>query len=727
MAYDLIIAEKPSAARKIAAALADGPVKDVKVGQVSYHQLKRKGKDIVIVAAVGHLFGLAQKEKNWIYPVYDIEWKPNYETNKEADYTKKYIDVIRKVAKDANEFTIATDLDVEGETIAFNILRFLCGQQDANRMKFSTLTKPELQQAYDKKLGHLFHGLAEAGVTRHTLDWIWGINFSRALTLAVKAAGRYKVLSIGRVQGPALNFLAQREREIAAFIPTPFWQLEADHGDFTSMYENDKIEKKEDADKVFRETKDAKKAKVSKVDRKQYNHNPPTPFNLTDLQKEAFGVMGISPKETQEIAQVLYENAYISYPRTSSQKLPAALGLRVILDKLAQQAKYAPLVEQIVDNAGKPNEGDKIDDAHPAIHPTGEKPVEGRLTAKQAKVYDLIVKRFLSCFGKPAIRESLKVGLDINGHVFLAEGKTTKERNWYDLYEPYVKLKDVQLPDLKEGQEVHVNKVDLLSKETQPPSRYNEASIISELEKRNLGTKATRAEIIDTLYRRGYLEAKRIEVTPLGLQVISTLEKFCPEIVSEDLTRRFEEEMEGIEKGQYKGEKTIEEAKTELNKIFMTFKSKEKDIGMSLLGSIQETQQQANTLGPCPTCKVGILMMRRSKFGQFVGCNKYPECKQTYPLPRDGLIQKTEEVCDKCGTPFVKVIRRGKKPWMMCLAMDCPTKAEWNAKREAWKAEQAKKISEKDAAKLGGTEVTAKPAKEKKAPKKRVTKKKAEE
>ena len=186
---ELILSEKPSAAKRIASALADNKPSENKIGKVKYYELMHKGKKIFVVCAVGHLYSLTEKEKKgWTYPTFDIIWKPAYEVNKDAYFTKEYIEVIEKIAKSCDKFTIATDYDQEGEVIGMNALRYACKQKSGRRMKFSTLTKEELVQSYENASNTLDKLQAEAGETRHFLDFFYGINLSRALTLAVKSA-----------------------------------------------------------------------------------------------------------------------------------------------------------------------------------------------------------------------------------------------------------------------------------------------------------------------------------------------------------------------------------------------------------------------------------------------------------------------------------------------------------------------------------------------------------
>ena len=224
---ELIICEKPNASKKIAEALADGkPIKENMQG-VPYYRITHGNQDITVACAVGHLYGLSQKEgKKWAFPEFNIEWKPASEVRRNAKFSKKYLQTLKKLAKEANEFTVATDYDTEGEVIGLNVVKYACKKKDAARMKFSTLTKPDLIEAYEKKSKHLDWGQANAGETRHFLDWYNGINYSRALTHAIKTAGAFKIMSTGRVQGPALKIIVDREKEIKAFKPIPFWQIQ---------------------------------------------------------------------------------------------------------------------------------------------------------------------------------------------------------------------------------------------------------------------------------------------------------------------------------------------------------------------------------------------------------------------------------------------------------------------------------------------------------------------
>ena len=369
---ELIITEKPSSAIKVANALADKAPKKVGSRQSSYFELTHNGKKIFVTSAVGHLYGLVEEEKNgWNYPVFGIKWQASYKGNKDLAYVKQYVDTITKLAKQADEFTIACDYDVEGEVIGFNAIRFACKQKDANRMKFSTLTKGDLVKSYESKMPHLDWGQAYAGETRHKLDWFYGINLSRALTASVKAAGSFKVMSAGRVQGPALKMLVDREKEIQAFVPEPFWQISLD-----GVYEKNNVEAWHVDDKIFNEKRvgeilqkveGQKEGKITEIKRTKRNQAPPTPFNLTDLQSESYKLFKITPKNTLAIAQKLYLAGVTSYPRTSSQKLDPKLGFAKIMKDLGKQPPYEGFCTELLKTELKPNNGKKNDPAHPAI------------------------------------------------------------------------------------------------------------------------------------------------------------------------------------------------------------------------------------------------------------------------------------------------------------------------------------------------------------------------
>ncbi|MPW39273.1 DNA topoisomerase I [Thermococcus sp. 101 C5] len=705
----LIIAEKPNVARKIAYALAEGKPVRKTIGKVPYYELTRDGKKIIVAPAVGHLFSLAPKEKTYGYPVFDIEWVPVYVAEKGKSYAKDYIKALRELAKRADEFVVACDYDTEGEVIGYTALKYACGvdPSKAKRMKFSALTKKDLLKAWYNLEPTINFGMADAGIARHVLDWYWGVNLSRALSSAIrKASGKWIVLSTGRVQGPTLKFLVEREREIANFVPTPYWVikmiLEKNGQQYTAVYEKDRIFNEEEAKKIVEEAKKGP-AFVEKIEIKQQQRNPPHPFDLGTLQREAYSAFGYSPKKTLEIAQSLYEKSFISYPRTSSQKLPENLNYQYIIQNLAKIPDYKPHAHELLGKGVlKPVEGKKDDPAHPAIYPTGELPKPGDLSKDEQNLYDLIVRRFLAAFADPAVRESMKVIINSNNHRFILSGSRTIKEGWLKIYGKYVKFDEVLLPKFEEGERVKVIQIKREKKKTKPPARYSPASVIKKMEDLGIGTKATRAQILETLYSRGYIEGKKqIKVTPLGMKVIEALENNVPDIISVELTKEFEEKMEQIMQKKVSKEKVIEESKETLVKILKEFKQKEKEIGKKLLETFVESQKnkenkkRASTkeltaeeeesikksaekrediiiVGKCPKCGGDLVVKYNRKTGKrFVGCSSWPNCNVTYPLLQRGEIIPTGKTCPECGNaPIVKIKERNRE-YEVCLDMNC--------------------------------------------------------
>jgi len=658
----LIISEKPKASQKIAEALADSSVIKKSVSGVPYYEITRGKKKIVVACAVGHLFGVGEKVKSSKYPVQELEWKPN------DTFAKKYASVLKQLSKGADEFVVACDYDIEGEIIGYNIVRFLCGQQDAKRMKFSTLTKAELESAYEKAAGSINWGQALAGETRHFMDFMFGISLSRALMQAIKKGGIFRKLSIGRVQGPALEILVEKEKAIQKFKPTPYWQVfllveDANGRQILVTFPKNILKKEELAEFL------ALKGKTGEAETKKEEQviQPPAPFDLTTLQTEAYKFFNLTPSQVLQIAQTLYLEGLISYPRTSSQKLPPAIGYRKILEKLAK--KFPQFAKGLTRKL--PVEGAQSDPAHPSIYPTGEIPK--KLSDSESQVYELILRRFFACFAEDAIVENKKISVQVGGKEFSVKGAQVKKKGWLDIYP--TKIDEQELPDVDGKVKVEDAKTE--EKETQPPKRFSPASIVTELTKRKLGTKGTRAMIVDTLYERGYIKDRSIVVTDLGLGVEEILAKYSPLILDEELTRKFEEEMEVIQGEKDLGkikvvqEKNLQDARAVLEKISEQLKKNEEKIGKELVEAYKETREQEKKdgiLGDC-TCG-GELMVRFSKKSgkRFVACSKYPACTITFPLPQQGYMKKSSTKCEKCGREMIMLLKKGRKPWTLCFA-----------------------------------------------------------
>ncbi|MEM3112954.1 MAG: DNA topoisomerase I [Candidatus Pacearchaeota archaeon] len=672
----MIITEKPQASQKIADALSQNGVAKRTYNNVPYYELVKNDRLIQVVCTVGHLFTLSQVNARNSWPTFDIKWKPNYMVKKN-DFTKKYYDTISSLAKKASGFVVATDYDIEGEVIGMNIIRYICGQKDAERMKFSTLTSKEIQEAFEKRSNSLDWKQGIAGETRHYLDWIYGINLSRALMDAIKTTGKFRLMSIGRVQGPALKIIVEKEHEIQKFRPTKYWQVFADVSDGEKIIEV-KYVKDITKERILDEFRKLEgREGVSEVIKTEQKVPPLAPFDLTSLQTEVYRLYKINPSKTLEIAQRLYLGGVISYPRTSSQKIPKEIGYEKILDRL--KARY-PFVNKI--SRKTPVEGKKTDPAHPSIFPTGEFHI---LEGNDKNVYDLIVKRFVACFFDDAVLDDKKISVDIEGKKFEAKGMSIRKKGWMEIY-PSV-LKEKELDDIKRN--VIVKKIIIEEKMTQPPHRYTPASLIKELEKRNLGTKATRAAIIETLYDRGYIFGeKNIQATSLGISLIDTLEKNSPIIIDENLTREMEKKLDELRQSKNpfeKEEKIIDETKSIIYKIGNEFSKNKHEIGKDLVKATEELwekQKKENLIMQCKICNNGDLTIKYNKSSNryFIACSAYPDCKITYSLPPNGLIKKSEKICELCGWNMLISIRKGKRPWIFCFNPDCESrqKKEYN-------------------------------------------------
>jgi len=685
--YTLIITEKPDAAQRIASALdTHGKAEKLEDNGVPYYVAKRDN-DIVVVPALGHLYTVAEERsgRNY-YPVFNFKWVPRYAAERGAKQIRTWLETISKLAKDADMFIDACDYDIEGSIIGYSILKYACGDKEAasKRMKYSTLTKEELEKSYDELMPHLDFALIEAGRTRHEVDWLYGVNLTRALTIAARDwSGKYATLSTGRVQGPTLRFLTAREKAIRCFVPTPYWSIKAEveitGSIFEVGYERKLMETKKEADAIVDACK-GKNGDAERIDVKKFQQTPPTPFDLGALQSEAYSFFSYTPMRTSNIAQRLYLDALISYPRTSSQKLPPAINYEEILKNLNRVPEYKKLTAELLAKKElKPNEGKKEDPAHPAIYPTGKLP-ERLLDDSERNIWNLVIRRFMAVFGEPAIRQSVKVCINVNGHHFYLRGRQTLKEGWLRFYGPYVRSEEVLLPPIREGQAINVKKVISDDKFTKPPPRYNPGSLLKRMEEAEIGTKATRADIMQTLYDRKYVRDERMVVTDLGFEVLEVLKKHCPTVVSIKLSKELEEKMNKIQVNGENRENVLIEAVEILKPVIEELKEREKTIGEQLSSAIKRARLEERTIGTCPVCNTGKLMTLYSrKTGKrFVGCTNYFKglCKTSFPLPQKGTVRPLGKNCRGCGWPVVQVRIKGRRPWILCFNPKCSLKEE---------------------------------------------------
>ena len=680
--YTLVICEKPDAARRVSDALSGGTFRSEQVEGTTVFRISRGGEDFAVCSAQGHVYGVSDpSDERTVYPVFDVEWYPSDLIDEDSAGAAKRISAAEKLAAGASRFVNACDFDVEGETIGYNILRYACGGKEkaALRAKFSTLTAEDLLKAFAELKQQAGEGLARAGRARHAFDFVWGVNLSRALSQAPLGSGhRYRTVSVGRVQGPTLGFLVQREREIRGFVPVPYWKIygmfDREGRELSAGYAKEKVESKTAADEI-RSDCVAKEATATSVRKSLIQVGPPVPLNIGDLQKEAFKAFGYTPSRTLQIAERLYLGALISYPRTGSQKLPPSIDYRSVLAGVGKIPGYSVQVGEILKTEPRPVQGAKVDPAHPAIHPTGERP-RRPLDSSEASVFNLVVRRFLAAFGPPARRSLVEVTLSVGDHEFRLAGGRTVFPGWMRYYGRYSGYTDVELPPVSEGDRFMVVDVSVEERFDQRPPRYNQSTLLERMEKEGIGTKATRAEIIATLVGRGYVAGGGMEVTDLGLSVAETLCRYAPSITMTKLTKDIEQRLEAVEEGE--GEAALmRETIRSLAGQLAELGANEEEVGKEIDSALTSVVTKSIVLGKCPACKTGNLKIVRSKTTKkrFAGCSNYPACRNSAPLPQKGTIKTTAKRCHHCGWPVV-LVAGNRRPWRLCVNPNCPGKGK---------------------------------------------------
>jgi DNA topoisomerase-1 len=594
--FTLVICEKFDSATRIARALGKDNVRIVSFDGIRFLEVfSDKGQHYIICSAIGHLYGLTDVTRSFnIYPTFDIDWVPLYSKRRQLKKLRLLIKTISEISKSATNFVHACDYDQEGEVIGFNILEYACKQKydKCSRAKFSTLTDEEIRSSFDN-LTSPNRRLAEAGRCRHVIDFIYGVNLSRALlhSFRIKGSNGFQNVSIGRVQGPTLAFVVRKEIEIKKHTPVPYWVLSATfkkNGQIVkASYIKEKVETLTEANSVFNscvgKTGLVKELKVEKV-----TIDPPSPFSISDLQREAYRLFSISPKNTLSIAEGLYLNALISYPRTSSQKLPATINYNAILSNLSQINEIYHAFARLVFSKSKtvlPKNGEGEDPAHPAIFPTGVRP-KRTLNHSESSVYDLIAKRFFATFGDPfTILDTTLLIAVSDKYIFKTQGKKLLERGWTNFYQPYFKFGETLLPILKSHDTLEQDTLTVLDKFTQAPARSNPSSLLQAMVRENIGTKSTRADIIDILKSRDYIYSHKngtLEATTLGMVVIELLEKYAPEIISARFTRIMEGQLGDIEAGRNNYASVVKNAVNSLIESLILLKKNESDIGLKI-------------------------------------------------------------------------------------------------------------------------------------------------
>ncbi|MDZ4064098.1 MAG: DNA topoisomerase, partial [Coriobacteriia bacterium] len=394
---------------------------------------------------------------------------------------------------------------------------------------------------------------------------------------------------------------------------------------------------------------------------------PPTPFNTTALLTTA-AAEGIAPSRTMRIAESLYMDGLISYPRVDNSVYPPSLDLVGILRILDAVPTYHEHVGRLLKRGQlTPTRGAKEATDHPPIHPTGAADPE-KLKPEEFKLYNLVSRRFMATLSDAAILESTKVGIDVGGERFIARGDVVVTPGFRAVY-PYGLKKEEFLPAMPEGSSVDFGGANMEEKQTQPPARYSQGKLIQEMEKRGLGTKATRHDIIQTLYDRRYANGDPVEPTCLGRTVIEALSQYAERITTPGMTSELDAEMDAIANGRDERARVVNHSRELLAGVMEVLLPRAEDVGEMLKAAATEDAR----VGTCPKSGHDLLIKSSAKTrSQFVGCAGWPDCDVTYPLP-DGGIEPVEDACPECGTPQVKIIQFKRKPLQRCLDPKCVT------------------------------------------------------
>ena len=719
----LVVTEKNDAAEKIAQLLGKGVKKD-KVFNTPVYRFTVDGEEWVTIGLRGHILepdftpqlvykkrggwqgvtaeGEAvparipsslpkppfKKKKPFSEDGVDLKgWKMEalpylaYAPIEKLPKEKDIIRSLKNLAKKASSICIATDFDREGELIgsdALSCIKQVNDEAPVSRARYSAFTKEEIAHAFSN-LAELDENLAAAGESRQDIDLIWGAALTRYLTL-VKFAGYGNVRSSGRVQTPTLALIVARERERLAFVPEDYWVIRGAFGEgdneFEAPHATARFKTEKAAMLAMSHIEGAKTALVANIEKKKRTVRPPAPFNTTSLMAAA-AAGGLSPARTMRIAESLYMDGYISYPRVDNTVYPSSLNLAEVVRTLSGNPAYAPYCNQLL-SKGKltATRGNKEETDHPPIYPTA-KATPDDLPAAEYKLYNLVARRFLATLSDAAIVEGTKVTLEVPGEgsgerePFAARGDVTVKPGFRAIY-PYGLKKDEQLPTLTEGETIAFRGATCQKKQTEPPARYSQGKLIQEMEKLGLGTKSTRHSIIERLYAVKYILNDPIEPSQLGMAVIDALDAYAPHITHPQMTAELEDGMSSIAAGKTTKEEVVNSSRDLL--------AQELDALLPVREQVKEALADAVAadayVGVCPKCGKDLQIRASSKTkSMFIGCSGWPECDITYPLPK-GKIVAQEEVCPTCGMPQVKVTAFRSKPHVKCIDPNCPSNHE---------------------------------------------------
>ncbi len=679
----LIVAEKAIAGKRIAEILAGKSIQQHSIGSAQAFSFQCGREQCLLIPLRGHIMDVD-------FPTQYAHWLGT-DLNRLASSGIEYkgtehaiINALKKVASDITEAVIATDSDREGESIGLEAVSALLEKNPhitVKRASFSAITPKDIGHAFSNP-GELDYNFAESANARREIDLVWGAVLTRFLSLVSGRLGS-EFISAGRVQTPTLALIVDRESGRRKFQKRTYWEVVATfekHGkQFEALHKKGRFWEKAEADAVL--AKKAAHGKVKDVKSTKRTLARPTPFNTTAFLRAATAI-GFSAGEAMNMAEALYQQGYISYPRTDNAAYPPTINLREVLQEISKVQDFSQLSEKIL-SAGKiePSRGKETKD-HPPIYPVSAAPKE-KVAPRHWKIYELVVRRFLSTLAEDAETLNQTVEILMNGEPFVAHGQLITKQGWKEFY-PYSVLKEIHLPELKPNDTVNLQKLESVEKETQPPARYSQGSLIKLMEDNGLGTKATRHEIIKKLYARRYIHgATSIEPSNVAFAVIGVLENYCKRVTEPKMTAELEREMDMMVASKKTKAEVVNDSRGLLKAVLDELLKNKNQIGSDLRAAFRQDQ----TIGICPTCGGNMRIIRSAANKQFTGCTNYPKCTTTFPLPQKGRIFQSGKVCSTCGKLVVRVVGQRYR-FEMCIDPNCPSKAEWKKKAEQ-RAEQA--------------------------------------
>lgn len=664
----LIICEKNNAARRIAQILSQNKQKTDKKYNRPYYTYVKDGMTYHVIGLRGHIVALDfPKEYNrW----QKVEPKALIEVDPETVNTElSIVRALRSLQKEHDAVIIATDYDREGELIgkeALDVLRKSDDGLEVKRVKFSSLTPTEIRRSFSEPV-EMDYNLAGSAYARQHVDLVWGASLTRFISLASDRLG-YDFLSVGRVQTPTLALLVDREKKIEDFVPDKYWLVKAEMEKevvFVSKHVKGRFKTEEEVLEILGKISGEKKARVADVKYRDSSKKPPSPFNTTLFLKDVTK-LGLTASRAMSIAEDLYTRGFISYPRTDNTVYPKSIDLRGLLEIFLPHPVYGEFAREILGKGNlHPTRGKKEATDHPPIHPT-QLPGDGDIREDTVKVYDLIVRRFLATLGESSRTRNGNVDFDIAGEIFRAKSLSILFRGWrkyYTLDAP----KEKRLPDMSSDELVDILKIFSEEKETQPPKRYTQGSLISEMDKLGLGTKSTRHEIIKKLVGREYINTTPLSPTLTGKAVTNAMKKYSALITKSEMTQKLESDMDRIAEGEIEVTDVIGESRKMLMEIFEVLEKNRGEIG----DTVKKALQAEKILGPCSRCGGNIITRQSRRGKRFASCDCYPKCRNSFPLPQRGRIDARGEICPVCKAPIVRVLRKRKKPWVLCINMGC--------------------------------------------------------